>query len=257
MLRFIEPATRSLYFSTSRSLAEPQAEILGGWLLVCIAVSMTCLYQITGRRFGVIIWKVILDSVRGLGLLFHKRVLRYNEVISDVKWMRYMSSFPDHSPLLQNTHTHREVSANRNNPAPTPLAIQCLWRRLLRKQVQNLTKPYLGYTCLLGSLEDELGVRHEGWGRPVTQALGRWRQEELEFKINLSYQLSSRPAWALTGFCGCPVSVSIMQVFMSFDTEMCLVLRHTVEGPKVSGNAPVPNTLPTSLLQRWRLSDLV
>lgn len=105
-------------FCISGSPAEPQAEIPGGWLLVCVAVSMTCLYQITGHRFGVVIWKVIFDSVRGLGLLFHKRVLRYNEVISDVKWMRYMSSFPDHSPLLQNTHTHTGVSTNRNNPAP-------------------------------------------------------------------------------------------------------------------------------------------
>lgn len=113
MLRFIEPATPASLFSISGSLAEPQAEIPGGWLLVCIAVSMTCLYQITGRRFGMIIWKVILDSVRGLGLLFHKRVLIYNEVISDVKWMRYMSSFPDHSPLLQNTHTHTHTQESQ------------------------------------------------------------------------------------------------------------------------------------------------
>lgn len=239
--------------SISGSLAEPQAEIPGGWLLVCVAVSMTCLYQITGRRFGVIISKVILDSVRGLGLLFHKRILRYNEVISDVKWMRYMSSFPDHSPLLQNTHTHTGVSANRNSPAPTPLAIQCWWREPLRTQVGNLTKPYLAYTCLQGSLRGELGVRSEGWHVPVIRALRRWKQEELEFKVNLRYQ-HSRPAWALTGFCGCPESVNIMQVFMSFDTEMWPVLRHTAEGPKVSGNAPVPNTLPTSLLQRWRLN---
>jgi hypothetical protein len=34
------------------------------------------------------------------------------------------------------------------------------------------------------------------WGTPVLPVLGRWRQEEQEFKVILGYIVSSCPAWA-------------------------------------------------------------
>lgn len=86
-----------------------------------------------------------------------------------------------------------------------------------------------------------------GWWTPVIPALKRWRQGDLEFKVSLSYTARSSPAWTLTGFCGCPVDVSIMQVSMSFDTDMCLVLRQEAEGPTTSESILVFNPLPRSL----------
>lgn len=152
------------------------------------------------------------------------------------------------------THIHTQESQLTGTIPPPHLLLSSVDGESLSGRRWGISQNHTWLTLASRVLlRGELGVRSEGWHVPVIRALRRWKQEELEFKVNLRYQ-HSRPAWALTGFCGCPESVNIMQVFMSFDTEMWPVLRHTAEGPKVSGNAPVPNTLPTSLLQRWRLN---